>query len=149
VPLVLVDEQMKVANNKPKRRMMHRRQSSSLRAKIIIAIFALVIFFIATRTIGSVPQEKGGRLFLRGGSSNKSINNNLVWVHSDSQPFVSGKCCAVSYHFAYPHRLGMFHVFNNFFFLLLSITMKQIDNLHTHTNITNLTRQIIHKLIIE
>ena len=53
----------------------------------MIATFALVIFVIATRTIGSLPEDKGRRfVHLRGGSNN-SKNKNLVWVHSDSQPF--------------------------------------------------------------
>ena len=77
---------------------MRRRQSSifffraSIRAKIILAIFALVIFVVVSRTIGSAPQDNNeGRRFihLRGGGSNSGSNNNLVWVHSDSQPFVS------------------------------------------------------------
>jgi len=71
--------------NRLKRRVTRRRQSSS-RAKIILAIFALVIFVIGTRTIGLVPDEKGRQLVhLRGGSNSKK--RNLVWVHSDSQAF--------------------------------------------------------------
>jgi hypothetical protein len=73
--------------NRLKRRVMRRRQSS-LQGKITLALSALVIFGIATRTIGigSVQEEKGQQFFhLRGGSNNK--NKNLVWVHSDSQAF--------------------------------------------------------------
>ncbi len=79
----LFDEEM---TNRLKRRVMPRRQSSLRRKIIILAITALVTFVIATRTIGSVPEEREQHFFhLRGGSTNK--NKNLVWVHSDSQPF--------------------------------------------------------------
>ena len=83
-----VDEEMK--GNKNRRVVMRRQQSLAVRAKrIILPIIALIgIFVLLTRTIGSAPQhDDKGRQFvhLRGGN-----NKNLVWVHSDSQPFVSG-----------------------------------------------------------
>mmetsp|Transcript_1624 Transcript_1624/g.2421 ORF Transcript_1624/g.2421 Transcript_1624/m.2421 type:complete len:345 (-) Transcript_1624:40-1074(-) len=71
--------------NRLKRRVTRRRQSSS-RAKIILAIFALFIFVIGTRTIGLVSDEQERQfVHLRGGSNSKK--KSLVWVHSDSQAF--------------------------------------------------------------
>jgi ABC-type dipeptide/oligopeptide/nickel transport system permease component len=85
-----VDEEMK--GNKKRRVVMRRQQSFAVRAKrIILPIIALGIgiFVLLTRTIGSAPQDDKRRQFvhLRGGN-----NKDLVWVHSDSQPFVSGTC---------------------------------------------------------
>ena len=80
--------------NKKRRVVMRRQQSFAVRAKrIILPIIALGIFVLLTRTIGSAPQhDDKGRQFvhLRGGN-----NKNLVWVHSDSQPFVSGTCLVI------------------------------------------------------
>ena len=68
---------------------MRRQKSLAVRAKrIILPIIALIgIFVLLTRKIGSTPQDEQRRQFvhLRGGN-----NKNTVWVHSDSQPFVSG-----------------------------------------------------------
>jgi len=85
--------------NRLKRRVSRRpRSSSSSRAKkIILAGFALVIFVIGTRTIGSVSDDKGRQfVHLRGGSNNK--NKNLVWVHSDSQAFNERSLAAQATH---------------------------------------------------
>ncbi len=80
--------------NKKRRVVMRRQQSLAVLAKrIILPIIALGIFVLLTRTIGSAPQhDDKGRQFvhLRGGN-----NKNLVWVHSDSQPFVSGTCLVI------------------------------------------------------
>ena len=87
-----VDEEMK--GNKKRRVVMRRQQSFAVRAKRIILpiIIALGIFVLLTRTIGSAPQDDKRRQFvhLRGGN-----NKDLVWVHSDSQPFVSGTCLVI------------------------------------------------------
>jgi hypothetical protein len=88
-----VDEEMK--GNKKRRVVMRRQQSFAVRAKrIILPIIALGIgiFVLLTRTIGSAPQDDKRRQFvhLRGGN-----NKDLVWVHSDSQPFVSGTCLII------------------------------------------------------
>ena len=73
---------------------MRRQQSFAVRAKrIILPIIALIgVFVLLTRTIGSAPQDDKRRQFvhLRGGN-----NKDLVWVHSDSQPFVSGTCLVI------------------------------------------------------
>ena len=79
---------VEMKGNKKRRVVMRRQQSLVVRAKrIILPIIALGIFVLLTRTIGSAPRDDKGRQFvhLRGGN-----NKNLVWVHSDSQPFVSG-----------------------------------------------------------
>ncbi len=81
--------------NKKRRVVMRRQQSLAVRAKrIILPIIALIgVFVLLTRTIGSASQDDHkGRQFvhLRGGNS-----KNLVWVHSDSQPFVSGTCLVI------------------------------------------------------